>query len=172
MWQMKDDNHVTYGFVQAFRFREYQDLSSFSKRLKEGITICSPKYIAGPEHVRRILVQANEYWKREITLARNRSIDLLMRITCQSQIASALKFSNLSHTKQIAIFGLSQSASDAEQSCSAIISLGAIRDDDLLRLTAVRKRFLSKFHNLPENYSVNKIIDYLEEESVLLAFSK
>ncbi len=172
MWMIEHAHPPVYGFCRAFRFKDYRDLSSFSLNLNPGIALCLPKYIAGSEHVRRILVQASEYWKRETILARKRSIDLLMRITCQSQIASALKLCNISCIKQIAMFGLVQSASDVELLSSDINSLGGFPADDLLRLTSVKKEFLSKFHNLPEQCNTSQLIDYLEEKSVLLVFSK
>jgi tRNA threonylcarbamoyladenosine modification (KEOPS) complex Cgi121 subunit len=148
------------------------DLSGFAKKVKQGITLCDPRYIGGAEHVRVILVQANEYWRRGHALARNKSIDLLMRITCESQIEKALKISGLSGARHVSMFGLAESREDIEQSSSGLISIGASEDDSLLDLTMAKRKFLCKFHHFPFQCDKKTLVDYLAEKAVLLAFSK
>lgn len=173
IWSIQQhSNSASFGFARAFRFRLNQDLSHVARGLVEGVAMCTPRYIAGPEHARRILIQASEYWKRDMKLARNKSIDLLMRITCQSQISTALKLSKVSDAKQIGLFGLVENAGDAELSMSKLLALGAIRDDSLLKLDPRKEIFLKKFHNLPKWCTGNQVLDLLEEKSVLLVFSK
>lgn len=173
LWSTQPDSEKTmFGFVRGFRFRQRQDCSTVAKMLEEGVAICAPKYIAGPEHVRRILIQASEYWRLEKKLARNKSIDLLMRITCQSQISSALKLSGVSYAKQLALFGLIENAREADRWCSRLLAAGAIPDDSILKLTSERELFLKRFHDLPRWCMGSQIVDLLEEKSVLLVFSK
>ncbi|MGI0079666.1 MAG: KEOPS complex subunit Cgi121 [Nitrososphaerales archaeon] len=168
----RDSENKLFGFAQAFRFRTNQNLSSLARGLEDGVAVCTPKYIAGTEHVRRVLIQAIEYWGRAEGLARNRSIDLVMRITCQSQISRAVKLSEVTDTRQIALFGLVASAEDASRCSSTLLSLGGNRDDSLLKMDSKRELFLKRFHNLPQWCTSTQIIDLLAEKSILLAFSK
>lgn len=172
-WSIQQNpKRASFGFAKAFRFRLCQDLSTVARGMEEGVAMCTPRYIAGSEHARRILIQADEYWKRDKKLARNKSIDLLMRITCQSQISTALKLSEVSDAKQMGLFGLVENSRDAERSASKLLALGGIRDDSLLKLDPRKELFLKKFHNLPKWCTGNQVLDLLEEKSVLLVFSK
>ena len=84
---------------------------------------CDIEIIAGPEHIEGVLNQAAEYWDRNETLAKNRSIDLLMRITCKKQIIEAVSASGLSRTGAVAIFGYVGNESHIEKSEEIIRTL-------------------------------------------------
>jgi tRNA threonylcarbamoyladenosine modification (KEOPS) complex Cgi121 subunit len=153
--------------------REF-DLTSIARTLPEGIVICSPMLVAGREHIDGILNQAEALWFKGAALARNKSIDLLMRITCRNQISDAIALSGLSWTASLAMFGLVNSVDevrDAEKSVSSFA--GRLeRNDRSLLLDAKKMDYLKKLHSLPENLSADQIVVALKEKSVLLVFSK
>ena len=172
-WPIQRNSEETcFGFATAFRFDTSQNLSLVARGLEEGVTVCAPKFIAGREHIRRILNQASEYWSRDEKLARNKSIDLLMRITCQSQIATAVSVSGVADAQQVALFGLVGNPESVKGSCSILRSQGGTQDGYLLKMDSKRKLFLKEFHALPQSCTDAQIIDLLVEKSVLLSFSK
>ena len=132
--KVEGDHH--FGFSMAYQLHGTFDIRSASKRLPEAVTICNPKLVAGQYHVLGILSQAKEYWLRSETLARNKSIDLLMRITCQKQIADAVIASGISKTDAVAIFGFVKNESQINSIIEIIKSVAKDmkRGDDLLSL--------------------------------------
>lgn len=161
------------GFVAAFTLKTESNLSLTAKELPEGITICSPMMVAGIAHIDGVLKQATEYWNRKIQLARNKSIDLLMRVTCQGQIAKAVELSKISRTNEVAVFGLAAKDSEIEEALASLeTKFGAARSDDLLVLNEEKERYLKQVHSLPESLSTDQIVPILLERSVLLVFSK
>jgi tRNA threonylcarbamoyladenosine modification (KEOPS) complex Cgi121 subunit len=160
------------GFGRGFRLPEKTDLRDFAKQLDEGIAICSSSYIAGETHIEAVLRQVAEYWARSIYLARNKSIDLLMRITCQGQISKALEASGLGKSKTVALFGITSSGRAIAQSENAITRLGAKREDFLLSLDKTKLGFLRKFHGLPSWVGPEDLPYLLSEKSVMLTFPK
>ncbi|HVB11579.1 MAG TPA: KEOPS complex subunit Cgi121 [Nitrososphaerales archaeon] len=168
---MEDD---TFGFQMAYQMEGTFDVRSASKKLLEGVIICSPKLIAGQDHIDAILSQAKEYWLRNETLARNKSIDLLMRITCQRQISDALVASGISNADALAIFGLVKTESEIKDAVEIIRSVAKDmkRSDNLLSLDNEKQKFLQKFHKLPRWLSKDQLVVALKEKSVLLVLSK
>ena len=160
------------GFAYAYRFDEGVNVPNIAKSLAEGVVACSPMYIAGTEHIRRVLDHAAEYWVRKMFIARNRSIDLLMRVTCQSQISKALMASKGTNLKELAIFGLSQNQKDMEKVAIAMEKAGGVREDSLLELSSGKEAFLRKLHGIPSRCPRTQIVDLLGEKSVLLIFAK
>lgn len=161
-------------FARGYRLSKALDLSDFAKRLHEGVVVCNPWMIAGVEHLQSVFIQAEEYWQRKQPLARNRSIDLLMRVTCQRQISDAVKGSGISKIDKLALFGLVESEDSIDESVSLLQNqVGEIkRSDSLLLLDKKKERYLKEFHNLPKSLSRNQLLVTLKEKSVLLAFSK
>ncbi|MHB1867562.1 MAG: KEOPS complex subunit Cgi121 [Nitrososphaerales archaeon] len=164
----------TFCFQMAYQMDGTFDVRSASKRLPEGVIICTPKLIAGQDHIDGILSQAKEYWLRGETLARNKSIDLLMRITCQRQISDAVIASGISNADALAIFGIVKTESEIKEGVEIIRSVAKdmIRSDDLLSLDNEKQKFLQKFHTLPSWLSKDQLVVALKEKSVLLVLSK
>ncbi len=148
------------------------DLQPTAKRLPEGVVVCCAKIVAGPQHMDAILNQAREYWKRGEFLARNRSIDLLMRITCQRQISEAVSASEIDKAREIALFGLVTHESQIRKSTEIIeaVSRHLVRDDDMMMLDRNKLEYLRKFHKLPTWFSETQLVTALKERSVLLIF--
>jgi len=170
----KTTQRDTFGFQMAYQLGGSFDVRSASKRLPESVIICSPIFVAGPDHIDGILSQAKEYWQRSETLARNKSIDLLMRITCQRQIADALTASGISNTDALAIFGLVKTETEIKDAVDIIRSVAKDmkRNDKLLSLDNEKQKFLQKFHTLPRWLSKDQLVVALKEKSVLLVLSK
>jgi tRNA threonylcarbamoyladenosine modification (KEOPS) complex Cgi121 subunit len=145
--------------------------ADIANNLSEGVVGCAYAYVAGIRHITGILDQALEYWARRIYIARNRSIDLLMRITCQPQISNALLASKAS-SKAIAVFGASTDEINEQEAVTVMEKAGGKRDDSLLQLTSDKVKFLRRFHNIPAHVPRDQIADLLAEKSVLLVFSK
>lgn len=162
------------GFSAAYDLGGVQNLSSVAKELPEGTAICQPRMIAGFEHLQGILQQAREHWHRGQLLARNRSIDLLMRITCKRQISEAIVASGIERCDTIAIFGLVDSEAHAEQAMRIMESrVGSVqRRDELLLLTKDKEKYLKSLHKLPSTLSRDQLLSVLRENSALLIFSK
>ncbi len=169
-----DENVILYGFAQAYKSETALDFIPLVRKLPEKIVLCSPNLIAGKEHVRRDLFQAAMYWGRGISLARNKSLDLLMRISCQSQIEKAIELSGISETDRIAIFGLAASPRVFEASVSLLENYDSAikRDDSFLELNFKKARFLRKLHNFPPSCSYEQLLVYLRERSVLLILDR
>jgi tRNA threonylcarbamoyladenosine modification (KEOPS) complex Cgi121 subunit len=162
------------GFMTVYKLNDVFDLRKTAKNLPEGVVACLPKLIAGPDHIEAILIQAAEYWSRNETLAKNRSIDLLMRITCRRQIAEAVSASGISSTSEVAIFGCIDRESQAEESEQVIRSMDANLEtrDDLLSVSKAKLDFLKEFQGLPEWFNEVQLLTALKEKSVLLVFDK
>lgn len=150
------------------------DLSSFAKTLPEGVVICDPALIAGLEHVEEILLQTREYWRRNERIAKNGSIEILMRLTGESQISEALKASGIKEAKSAAILGLVSSKQQAEEIIQRFSSTfeRVISNPRLLELNQEKSRRLKKFHGLPDRLSDEQLQVALEEKSVFLIFSR
>ncbi|MGI0091627.1 MAG: KEOPS complex subunit Cgi121 [Nitrososphaerales archaeon] len=169
-----DDHGPKYGFARAYKLGRYFDLREVSKKLSGGTVICSPSLLAGREHIEAILVQAKEYWSRNQFLARNKSIDLLMRATCKRQISEAVSASGISNVDRVALFGLIEKAESIDESESTLMSqVGTLkRRDELLLLDSQKVKFLKKFHGLPNWLERDQLLSMLRESSVTLIFSK
>ncbi len=160
------------GFGRAYRFSRETDLREVARQLPEGISVCSPSFIAGGVHLESVLVQSAECWSRRIFLARNRSIDLLMRVTCQDQISKALQASAIGNCREVALFGLARDSSDVAVADGMIQKLGGVRDDRLLHLDSNKAQFLRHFHSLPSLVEDDKIPELLQEKSAILVFAR
>jgi tRNA threonylcarbamoyladenosine modification (KEOPS) complex Cgi121 subunit len=162
-------------FASGFSFKgEGRDLRVLATRLEPGAAICQSRFVAGGPHVRAILYQASESWRRGLRLAKNPSIDLLLRVTCQSQISRALEASGLEDSKSVALFGLLDSKDGVERCRSILLEEegGAVRDDSLLDLTPAKEVFLRRFHGVPPRFNSVQLVSLLEERSALLVLSK
>jgi tRNA threonylcarbamoyladenosine modification (KEOPS) complex Cgi121 subunit len=164
----------SFGFEMAYELCGTFDVRSASKMLPEGIVVCNPKLAAGKDHLRGILSQAKEYWQRNETLARNKSIELLMRITCQRQIADAVAASGISQTDAVAIFGFVKNESEINSAVDIIKSVAKDmkRNDNLLSLDNKKQKYLTTFHKLPRWISKDQLLVALKEKSVLLTLNK
>lgn len=161
-------------FMMSFKLNEQVDLHSTAKSCPEGIVLCSPVLIAGSGHIEGILSQAKEYWTRGEALARNKSIDLLMRITCKKQILEAVDSSGLSNAESVAIFGYADGKGQIEKSIEAIrlLANGLERCDELLGMSEKKGAYLRKFHTLPKWMNDDQVVVALKEKSALLVFVK
>jgi tRNA threonylcarbamoyladenosine modification (KEOPS) complex Cgi121 subunit len=158
------------GFGRAYEFPKRRDMRKITSRLPEGSVICSPSLIAGKSHLESVLIQSMESWSRGIFLARNRSIDLLLRMSCQNQISKAIQASALESCKTVALFGLALDDTMIEVSERLIRDLGGERNDTLLELDSKKVKFLRSFHTLPLSVDTNKIPELLQERSAILVF--
>lgn len=171
LWHLQDAvEEISFG--AGFWFDEPKDLTQVAKDLEEGISICASKFIAGPRHLKNVLYQASEYWRRGKRLARNPSIDLLMRVLCQSQISKAVELSQVSFAREIAVFGISKQPSSLEGVFDTLVKVGGKGNDKLLEITVQKAKFLKEFHGLPNACNEDQICDLLVEKSALLVFSK
>lgn len=151
-----------------------QDLTSFAKTLPEGVVICDPALIAGVEHVEAVLLHTREYWRRNERIAKNGSIEILMRLTGKSQISEALEASGIRKAKSVAMLGLVSSEEAAEEILARLTSTfkSAVIDRRLIDLDPAKSGRLKKFHGLPDTLSDQELQIALEEKSVLLIFSR
>ena len=140
--------------------------------MPEGIVLCDSNLIGGRDHAAYLLTQTAESWSRKLFLARNRSIDLLMRITSQAQITNAISASNVARAKNIALLGLAASNTQIDQIDHALKSKGAMREDDVLKMTKNKEKFLRRFHSIPKTIMASQLPSFLAEKSVLLIFDK
>lgn len=170
----RNDSTDKTGFVMAFEFENTFDLSGVAKGLPDGIAISSPKLVAGVAHVNEILIQAKECWHRNQQLARSKSIDLLMRITCKGQISEAIASSGITNANSIVIFGFAKDKSQIQTAVELISTVAGVtrRSDHLLEMSREKSKFLREFHKLPKWFNDNQILVALKEKSVLLVFAK
>lgn len=134
--------------------------------------LCSAKIVFGPEHAREILIQAAESWSRDLPLARNKSIDLLMRISCQSQITEAIKASELEKSRDIALLGLVKTVSEIQHIERGLFSKGAKRKDSVILPNKRKENSLRKLHDFPESVSKDQLSYLLAEKAALLILDK
>ena len=163
------------GFAASWRLRAQKDLSPITRDLPEGVTIFSTKVSGGQTHLKGVLQQAFESSNHGITLARNSAIDLLMRLTCQSQIKDAVEVSGISSTQMVGAFGFVQRKESIDSTVEKVeMILGEIfeRDDKLLEMDDARMRHVRRLHSIPENFPDSQVVDFLLEKSALLCFSK
>ena len=164
----------SFGFAVGFRLSMTTDVSQFAKQVPQSVVLCTPRIIAGNQHVFPILSQSHESAKRGILLARNRSIDLLMRITCRSQISEAIIVSEISKTDRLAIFGFVKDESEIDAIHSRLRDqFGEIeRKDSLLLLTKEKAKFLKQLHKLPSWLNDDQLFVALKERSALLVLDR
>jgi tRNA threonylcarbamoyladenosine modification (KEOPS) complex Cgi121 subunit len=160
-------------FCTAFELDDLSDLTSLAKSMPDGVVICDSSMVAGIEHLEQVLVQANELWGRGGEIARKKSIDLLMRITGQSQISEAIALSRLERTNSFVTFGIVASRDHIEESLELIKTRfpRSRRNDSLLDLDRKKENLLRKAHNLPSKLSKSQLVVALKEKSALLVFS-
>lgn len=162
------------GFMMAFELGKTMDLRHVVERFSESVVFCSPRLIAGPEHVSAVLFQAMESSKRGISLARNRSIEMLMRITCQRQISEAIVLSNISNTDKLAVFGFIHNKLDLDDIQKAVRTENGEmkREDSLLRMSREKARYLKQLHRLDEWLTDDQLLVALKEKSALLVLDR
>ena len=162
---------VQIAFVRGYRFHGSVDLKEVASRLPQGIALCTPSLIAGEEHAKAVLTQAQEYWNRGLSLARNRSIDLLMRISCRSQIELAIKMSSIESAKKIAMLGIADSTGieDAEHRLS---ENGGKRNDSVISLHKGKEKFLRRTQEIPDSINTDQFSSWLAEKSILLSLER
>lgn len=144
------------------------NLSKIAESLPEATIASDPKLLAGVEHIKLVILQAITSWDQGIVLARNKSLDLLMRFTSKKQISEAIKASNLQDTKQISLVGVTTSEDEACDRYNAFRSSlpkNASRDDSLLDLTEAKKATIVKLHQLKTD---RMLVLKLQELSALL----
>lgn len=149
-----------------------KDLKPFAESLPRGFAIASSNFAAGVGHLEQILIQTAESWSRGLYLARNKSLDLLMRLTCQSQIERAIQTSGLESSKTIVLFGLSREQREISYAQACLAEAGAVRRDELLELDPGKISFLRKFHSLPHSVHSKDIPSLLVAKAALLVFMK
>jgi tRNA threonylcarbamoyladenosine modification (KEOPS) complex Cgi121 subunit len=173
-WADSEDKRLDeqIGFLRAYKFVQVKNLKDTASKLTEGIALCSPKLLGGKDHAKLVLIQALEYWKRNQSLARNRSLDLLMRISCTSQIESAIDMSSLDVAKKVAVIGLAENAEIIEEVERALKDMGGLRDDRLFALGKSKELFLRKIHKIPDIVKSDHVADWLAEKSILLALER
>jgi tRNA threonylcarbamoyladenosine modification (KEOPS) complex Cgi121 subunit len=171
-WTRKLDEK-SFCFAAAFSLGGTFDLAPLTKSLSEAVVVCDSNIVAGTAHIEQVLLQAHEYWKRHGEIARKKSIDLLMRITCQRQISDAIALSKIEKTNVCAIFGIVRTIDMIGKSLKVIESNfpSAQRDDTLLDMGKKKTEFLRNVHRLPKSFNKSKVLVALEERSVLLVFS-
>ncbi|MHB1908244.1 MAG: KEOPS complex subunit Cgi121 [Nitrososphaerales archaeon] len=171
IWEIKLGKKRTFAFSEGYRLDHVRDLTTFAKSLPEGIAICTADHIAGRKHLENVLTQAAESFDRGIFLARNRSIDLVMRITGQSQISKALDTSGLKDASRVAVFGLSSTKKQIKNVELLLGKMGS-RDDSVLDMNSRKEKLLRQFFLLPSLIKKDQIPLLLSEKSVTLVFPK
>ena len=163
-----------YGFSWAIKLLKVRDLTSIAMKLPQGVTLVSSSCVPGMKFLEVILHQAAVYWGRGQFLARNKSLDLLMRVTCQTQIERAIGLSTINRTDRVVVFGLTDREKTLHDAITLVESeIGPYsQDEHLLELDSIKKKFLIRIHGLPQNTSDKQLVKWLEEKSVLLAFVK
>ena len=163
------------GFAAAWKLCAKRDLSSMTRNLPDSVAIFSTEISAGQAHLKGVLVQASESSDRGITLARNSAIDLLMRLTCQSQIKEAMRVSDISSTQEVGAFGFvvqNENIDSKIEKVEAILGDISDRDDLLLDMSNAKAEYLKKLHSIPQSFTDSQVVDFLLEKSSLLCFSK
>jgi|SRR5579872_32468 len=160
-------------FAAGFSLSGKSDLTPLTRTLPDGVVICDSRVIGGIEHLEQVLFQATEYWLRGGEIARKKSIDLLMRITCQRQINDAIDISKINATDSFAIFGIVKSTAEIEEILQLVTARypSAKRKDSLLAVDRAKLNFLRKLHRLPKSATKDQIIVAIKEKSALLVFS-
>ena len=171
IWDIKLGKKRTFAFTEGYALDRKRDLTTFAKSLPEGIALCSSDHIAGRQHAENVLTQAAESFDREIYLARNRSIDLIMRITGQSQISKALDTSGLKNISNVAVFGLSTTKRRIK-SVELLLGKMGTRDDGVLDMNPRKEKLLREFFLLPSFIKKDQIPLLLSEKSAILVFPK
>ncbi len=161
-------------FATSFSLPTRTDLSGYVKTLPEGVVICDSGIIAGIEHVESILLETKEHWKRNEKLVRNGSIEILMRLTCKSQITEAIEASGIKEANSVALLGLLSSENDVKKTVNEFVSEVETTGQDLKFLEIDRQKAskLKRLHKLPNNLTNDQLQIALQEKSVLLIFSK
>jgi tRNA threonylcarbamoyladenosine modification (KEOPS) complex Cgi121 subunit len=138
------------------------------------VVICDSGIIAGIEHVESILLETKEHWKRNEKLVRNGSIEILMRLTCKSQITEAIEASGIKEANSVALLGLLSSENDVKKTVNEFMSEVETTGQDLKFLEIDRQKAskLKRLHKLPNNLTKDQLQIALQEKSVLLIFSK
>jgi tRNA threonylcarbamoyladenosine modification (KEOPS) complex Cgi121 subunit len=148
LWRIEPEGDFSVCFATAFALKEKKDLTETVKSLPEGVVICNPRIVAGMEHVQAILLQTKEYWKRDERLARNRSIEILLRLCCRGQISEAVDASGIKETDEVALLGFVASEAEAKQISDKFErDFQASPDLELLSLTPEKSAWLSHFHH-------------------------
>lgn len=166
------------GFCAALDIGKKLDLSTLAKSLPEVTVICTPTMILGCKHLDRVMTQALDCWQRGLVFAKKRSIDLLMRLTCQSQIDEATTASGIRNASSIAAFGLAPSEPEINSTIKFVqnsIGERAVRNDKLLDPNTTKiQYYLSSFDPTlpPEVASESNILALLIERASLLLVSK
>jgi hypothetical protein len=115
-----------------------------------------------------ILRQAADSWAARSFLAKNKSIDLLIRISCQRQITKALQASALGQVSEVIAFGLPRFRESLSSIESRLAELGAIRNDQVIDLVDKKVKYLLKFHGLPHWITPYQLPGLLLEKSASL----
>jgi hypothetical protein len=100
-----------------------------------------------------------------LSLANNKSIDLLMRISCQRQITKALAASGLGNVGEVIVFGLCKYGESLDTAEEKLVDLGGLLTDDIINLDSRRLNFLLKFHGFPNWITSSQLPDLLVEKS-------
>ena len=165
------------GFAAAWKLGRMKDLSTITRSLPDGVAIFSPSICAGPLHLRGVLEQALQSRNRGngMLLARNSAIDLLMRLTCQSQIKEAMRVSGIASTNSLGAFGFADEESKISlllDRVKSALGTAVCEDYSLLGVDSKKIRYLRELHSIPGSVPDGSIVNYLLESSALLCLSK
>lgn len=144
------------------------NVSKIAELLPETTIACDSYLLAGVEHIRLVILQAITSWEQGMLLARNKSLDLLMRFTAKQQISEAIKASNLQDTRQVFLGGVAASEEEACERYNTFrssIPQNATREDSLFDLTDEKKVSIVKLHQLKNDHM---LLLKLQELSALI----
>lgn len=135
--------------LRKVRFR---DPKVFIDRLREAfpdvvVQAVNPRFTAGFLHIRLVLEQAWEAWRRGLTYAEKPEMDLIVRFACDTQIKSALRTVGLPVGFQQAVALYVGDRAEIPRFEVEVRRIGSMADD-LVHLDPGKRRFLMRHHNI------------------------
>lgn len=158
------------------------DPVKFMEKLKASfphiiVQAINAKFVAGHRHLELVLKQTLEAKRRGILYAKSPELDLLVRISCDTQISRAIKTVGIEKGVQNIVIVALGKKECAESIKDGLRSYGKI-SDEVIQLTTDKMRTLIRHHGLSKSYvkavvqTKARLASVLAERAAVLASEK
>jgi len=138
------------------------------------IQIINAKFVAGLDHIRKIVFQVLIDMERKNLLVQREDLHFLMKMTCQDQIDQAIKVGGLNDGSiDVVVIGLGKEG-DIEDVSQTLSKLFGTDSNEVIPMLPARQKFLMSFHKIPRDLILRlekrgkDITDVLVEKAALL----
>ncbi|MFN3622041.1 MAG: KEOPS complex subunit Cgi121 [Nitrososphaerales archaeon] len=139
--------------IQGIKDAEVENPEALINKLKQihthHIVLLNAKFIAGRRHIELLLKQTVEAEKRGLTYAKQREIDLMARVACETQLKKAIDKVGLKPQKMDLVALVLDGDNFPSEATQILKTIGTF-DDSVIELKGEKVKLLLSEHNLTQ----------------------